>query len=88
MKVSEFFDENLQISPFILGAFFSRFILKSNYIYTYSRYRNSKFLSLDEFEKSQENYTNILNLHSGNNFWEVNNYKEINKKNYPFVCVL
>ncbi|MBP3207431.1 MAG: HNH endonuclease [Campylobacter sp.] len=87
MKVSEFFDENLQISPFILGAFFGRFMVQSDYIYTLSSYKSSEKIDDELFYKqSKENYLKALNLQTGGDFWELNHYKTI--KRAEFVCVL
>lgn len=87
MKVSEFFDENLQISPFILGAFFGRFVVQNDYIYTLSSYKSSEKIDNEIFYKqSKENYLKALNLQSNGDFWEINHYKTI--KRAEFVCVL
>lgn len=42
MKVSEFLN-NTQ-SPFVLGAFFSRYVIEKEFIKTISQYKPTKFL--------------------------------------------
>ncbi|MDA3087769.1 HNH endonuclease signature motif containing protein [Campylobacter sp. CN_NA2] len=87
MLVSKFFNENLQISPFVLGAFFGRFVVQNDYIYTLSTYRSSEKIDDKIFYKqSKENYLNALNSQSNGDFWEINHYKTI--KRAEFVCVL
>ena len=86
-KLSEFFDENLQISPFVLGAFLGRFIVQDDYIYTLSAYKKSEKIDDEIFYKeSKEAYLNALNLQSGSEIWEINHYETI--KRAEFVCVL
>lgn len=87
MLVSKFFNENLQIPPFILGAFFGRFVVQNDYIYTLSTYKSSEKIDDKIFYKqSKENYLNAINSQSNGDFWEMNHYKTI--KRAEFVCVL
>ena len=87
MKVSEFLNENTQISPLVLGAFLNRFIVQNDYIYTLSTYKQSEKLSEEKFyQQSKIDYLNNLNLQSNGIYWEKNQYNTI--KRAEFVCVL
>ena len=82
MKVSEFLNENTQISPLVLGAFLNHFIVQNDYIYTYSHYKHqkNKFVTKTDYENSIKIYVDLLNLQCGENYWKKNNTK--------FICSL
>lgn len=86
-KLSNFLD--LEEIPFLLGAFFGRFVITSNksFIYSLSTYKKSKKIANDGFyEKTKEKYLNILNQESEIKLWHKNQNQNI--KNAEFVFVL
>ena len=68
MKVSEFLD-NTQ-SPFVLGAFFSRYVIEEGFIKTISKYKASRFLDEDIYNSSLASYLDALNYQSSDGIWE------------------
>lgn len=88
MKLSEFLEED--ISPLVLGAFFSRYVFKNDnkYIITTTSYKNlykeEKWISL--FEKSKKQYLQSLNEFSmPHNFWGA---RDMFKENIDFPAGL
>lgn len=75
-KLSFFLNNN--VSPFILGAFYNRFLFTEDnkYLYTIISYKSSKKLSElvnSEFENYLHNYINILNAISEQYKWVLAN---------------
>ncbi len=69
MKVSEFLD-NTQ-SPFVLGAFFSRYVIEEGFIKTISQYKKStKLLDDGIYNSSLASYLDALNYQSSDEIWE------------------
>ena len=62
MKVSEFLN-NTQ-SPFVLGAFFSRYVIEKEFIKTISQYKPTKFLDDGIYNSSLASYLDALNYQS------------------------
>ena len=83
LKVSEFFKEDNQISPFLLGAFFSRYIFinDNKYIVTMTNYKKSQKIEVPnlDFDKYIDEYKHELNNESlPYSYWYKNN--EISKE--------
>lgn len=70
MFLSQFLESN--ISPFDLGAFFSRYVIKDNTILSSSQYKhqNTNYVSKQEYNESLDKYENILNAYSYHNLWQ------------------
>lgn len=68
MKVSEFFEN--EISPFVLGTFFSRYKIENDYIITTSMYKSSSKLDEILYSQSIEKYLEILDFHSKSKIWQ------------------
>ncbi|MCI7364802.1 MULTISPECIES: HNH endonuclease signature motif containing protein [Campylobacter] len=68
MKVSEFLN-NTQ-SPFVLGAFFSRYVIEKGFIQTISQYKSTKFLDDSIYKSSLPLYLDALNYQSSDRIWE------------------
>ena len=65
MKVSDFFNNN--ISPFVLGSFFSRYVFTDDkkYIYTYGYFKNTTVIKTDIVYKDYvDEYVKVLNEES------------------------
>ena len=67
MKVSEFLN-NTQ-SPFVLGAFFSRYVIEKEFIKTISQYKPTKFLDDGIYNSSLASYLDALNYQSSDGIW-------------------
>ncbi|WP_086229978.1 HNH endonuclease signature motif containing protein [Campylobacter devanensis] len=68
MKVSEFLN-NTQ-SPFVLGAFFSRYVIEKEFIKTISQYKPTKFLDDSIYNSSLVSYLDALNYQSSDGIWK------------------
>lgn len=68
MKVSEFLKNDQ--SPFILGAFFGRYIIEKGVIRTVSQYKASKFLDENIYNSSLHPYFDALNYQSRDRIWK------------------
>lgn len=68
MKVSEFLID-IQ-SPFVLGAFFSRYVIEKGFIQTISQYKPTKFLDDSIYKSSLALYLDALNYQSNDCVWE------------------
>lgn len=68
MKVSEFLI-NTQ-SPFVLGAFFSRYVIEKGFIQTISQYKSTKFIDDSIYKSSLALYLDALNYQSSDRIWE------------------
>lgn len=68
MKVSEFLI-NTQ-SPFVLGAFFSRYVIEEGFIKTVSQYKSTKFIDDSIYKSSLALYLDALNYQSNDEIWE------------------
>lgn len=68
MKVSEFLKNDQ--SPFVLGAFFGRYIIEKGVIKTVSQYKASKFLDENIYNSSLHPYFNAINYQGKSCIWE------------------
>ncbi|MBE6147215.1 MAG: HNH endonuclease [Firmicutes bacterium] len=74
LKVSEFL--SLDVSPFILGAFFSRTEITKDkkYLYTMSSYKDSKYVRVEDVRSLDDKYCQQLNLFCDDfPYWYVQN---------------
>lgn len=71
--------ENKDISPFVLGAFFSRSIFNSNIIYTEASFKDSTYSNMD-FKSYKDIYLDKLNSVSFPFAWELSNTSDTNFK--------
>lgn len=90
IKVSDFFSE--EISPFLLGAFFSRRLcsIDNAYIFTYTFYKKSQIIDTEKikYEGYDLKYIKVLNEESGDHpIWitrdEFMDNVEVDKRNVP-----
>jgi len=77
IKLSTFLEN--EVSPFLLGAFFSRrvFTKDDKYIFAYTSYKKSRVIAtnLIDFDSYENEYINVLNYRSGNYpFWNTKKY--------------
>lgn len=68
MKVSSFF--NSDVSPFLLGAFFGRYVITKDekYIVTIAAFKTSKFVPCNNFKEYINEYKTILNEESDSEY--------------------
>lgn len=71
--------ENLDIPPFVLGAFFSRSIFRGDYIYTECSFKSSKYSTL-HLGDYKETYLSKLNLVSAPFVWQLKRTSSTNFK--------
>lgn len=83
IKLSTFLEN--EVSPFLLGAFFSRrvFTKDEKYIFIYTSYKKSSVVEtkIIDFDSYENEYINILNSKSGNYpLWNTKQYFKTNYK--------